>query len=325
MRIKGRSSAIPLLFLAGMLPTAIHAQPVSRPGEPLIDVSSPIAAPVIHRTEIDAAIRARDWQSAERLLAHEIGRRPRSRELLVLLARIFLLDGRPLNAAVALKKAEAIRPLDDELRFTLALAYIRLGRGEWARPELERLAESEPANALYPYWIGRLDYDAARYIAAIARFNEALARDPQFLRAHDNLGLCYQALDEPDQAIAHYREAVRLNREAAVKSPWPPTNLAILLRQRGALDEAGSLFREALQDDANFAVAHNQLGVLLEQQGRTDEAVAALARAAALDPSYAEPYYVLARIYRRLGHPARADEALATFLRLSEARDQDRR
>ena len=322
MRIKSRCSAISLLLLAGILPSQLRAQQPSLAGEPLIEISSPIPASVVHRVEIDAAIRARDWEPAERLLADEIDRQPRSRDLLALLARIFLLDGKPLNAAVALKKAEAIRPLDDELRFTLALAYVRLGRGDWARPELERLVESDPAKAVYRYWVGRLDYDASKYVAAIARFNEALARDPQFLRAHDNLGLCYQALDEPDKAVEHFREAVRLNRHASAKSPWPPTNLAILLRQRGAPEEAGSLFREALQYDANFAIAHYQLGLLLEEQAQSDAAVAELARAAAIDPSYAEPHYVLARIYRRQGRALRADEALATFLRLREARDQ---
>jgi tetratricopeptide (TPR) repeat protein len=325
MRIDSRCSAISLLLLAGILPSNTRAQQASLPGEPLIDLSSPIPPSVVHRSEIDAAIRARNWEPAERLLAAEIDRQPRSRELLTLLARIFFLDGKPLNAAVALKKAEAIRPLDDKLRFTLALAYVRLGRGDWARPEFERLAQSDPANAVYRYWIGRLDYDAAKYIAAIARFTETLARDPKFFRAHDNLGLCYQAIDEPDKAVWHYREAVRQNRQASAKSPWPPTNLAILLRQRGELEEAGSLLREALRNDANFAVAHYHLGLLLEQQGRSDEAVAALTRATTIDPSYAEPHYALARIYRHLGRPARADEALATFLRLRESRDQDRR
>jgi len=283
-------------------------------------VPSTVEAP--RRMEIDAAIRARNWDRAERLLAEQIDRQPQSRELLALIARIFFLDGKPLNAAVALKKADAIAPLDRELRFTLVLAYIRLGRGDWARPELDQLVQSDPTSAEFRYWIGRLEYDAGRYSAAISRFNEALARDPQLMRAHDNLGLCYEALDRPDEAIAHYQEAIRLNRQARAKSPWPPTNLGILRRQRGELEEAGALFREALEYDKNFANAHYELGVLFDQQRRIDESIDELRRAAAIDSAYPEPYYVLARIYRRQGQAARADEALATFLRLRAARDQ---
>jgi tetratricopeptide (TPR) repeat protein len=274
------------------------------------------------RPQIDAAIRAKDWDRAERLLADEIGRQPRSRDLLVLIARVFFLDGKPLNTAVALKKAQGIEPLDRDLRFMLALAYVRLGQAEWARPELERLVQSDPKSAEYRYWLGRLDYDAGKYAAAITRFNETLARDSSFMKAHDNLGLCYEALDDPEQAVVHYREAIRLNRQAQTKSPWPPTNLGILLRQRGAADEAGELFREALQYDSNFANAHYELGVLLDQQGRAEAALAELTRAAAIDPAYPDPHYVLSRIFRRQGDAARADEALETFGRLRAARDR---
>jgi tetratricopeptide (TPR) repeat protein len=272
--------------------------------------------------EIDSALRERQWETAERLLADHIERHPGSRDLLVLIARVFVLDGKPLNAAVALKKADALAPLDEEQRFTLVLAYIRLGRGEWAQPELERLSRDAPQNAEYRYWLGRIDYDAGRYASAVSRFGEALARDPQLVRAHDNLGLCYEALDDPEMAITHYREAIRLNRAARSRSAWPPTNLGILLRQRGDTDEAAALFREALGYDNGFAKGHYELGVLLDQRRETTEAVAELERAASLDPTFAAPHYLLARLYRQQGQNARADEALATFFRLRSAREK---
>jgi tetratricopeptide (TPR) repeat protein len=268
----------------------------------------------------DAAIRARNWPEAEQRLAAALERDPRARDLLVLIARVFILDGKPLNAAVALKKADAIRPLEGDLRFALVLAYVRLGRADWAQPELERLMAADPGNAEYRYWLGRLAYDAGKYAAAITRFEEALARDPGLMRAHDNLGLCYEMLDDPAKAIEHYREAIRLNHQATTKSPWPSTNLGILLRQRGEQAEARALFEEALKYDPAFSKGHYELGVLFDQQGNTEDAVRELERAATLDASYPEPHYVLARIYRRQGNTARADEAMAAFLRLRDAR-----
>ncbi len=144
-------------------------------------------------------------------------------------------------------------------------------------------------------------------------------RDPGFSRAFDNLGLCYEALNQPDRAIVEYREAIRLNRQAAEKSAWPLLNLAILLRTRGEASEAERLLREALTYDAELAIGRYQLGVLLEESGRIDEAVRELGRAAAADPSYAAPHYALARIHRRQGRAAEATAALATFQRLNAA------
>lgn len=164
---------------------------------------SAIELPARYRgTEIERALQSRDWPRAEETLVAAIEQAPKAVDLLKLLGRVFLIDRKPLNAAVALKKAEAIEPLDAVSRFTLALAYVSLKRGDWARPELERLAASDPGNVTYQYWLGRLDYDAGQYAAAIRRYERVIAKDPSFLRAYDNLGLSYEALNQTDQAVA---------------------------------------------------------------------------------------------------------------------------
>ena len=139
------------------------------------------------------------------------------------------MKGRHLNAAIALKKAEALAPLDERSRFTLVMAYVVLGHRDWARPELATLVATAPRNPLYVYWTGRLDYDDGQYQAAIRGFERTLELDPRFAKAHDNLGLCHEALGQHDEAIRSYQEAIRLNREQAAPSPWPPLNLGLLL------------------------------------------------------------------------------------------------
>ena len=95
-------------------------------------------------------------------------------------------------------------------------------------------------------------------------------------------------------------------------------NLGILLKQRGEMQEAEALFREALEADPTFAPALYNLGTVLEQTERTQDAVQMLRRAAAADPSYAEPHFALSRIYRHQGRTAEADAALAMFQQLRQ-------
>lgn len=278
------------------------------------------------QSELERALAARDYARAERLLADAIERKPDSRDLLLQIASVFQMDRKPLNAAIALKKAEQLAPLDRHERLQLALAYIGMGRRDWARPELARLATDEPDDFLPQYWLARLDYDDGQYASAVRRLRQVVGAAPGFVRAHDNLGLSYEALHEPEEALPHYREAVRLNRlNEADPSAWPALNLGILLRTRGELDEAEALFREALRYDSDFAPGHYQLGAVLEERGRLDDAVQSLRKAAAADASYPEPHYALARIYRRLGDTSQADTALATFKRLREARPESKR
>ena len=326
------NAAFVLLFLAARVcPTGqeIKLQDIPPEGIGPSAALSPRAlesAPLdpARRASLEEAIRNRDFARAETLLVEEIERNPKSPALLTLLGGVFFLDGKYLNSAVAMKKAEALSPLDDRNRFTLALAYVILNHRDWARPELEKLARSDPRNALYPYWLARLAYDAMHFNAAVANGRKALELDPTFMKGYDNLGLCYEALGKYDEAIQTYQEAIRLNRQRRLSSPWPPLNLGTLLVKLGRLEEADASLRESLRYDPKFPQAHYQLGLLLEKQKKDGEALQELQEAAALDPSYPEPHYVLGRIYRKKGDTKNADAEWNTFQKLKKEKPRER-
>ena len=270
---------------------------------------------------IAEALRTGATDRAEALLLEAAEAEPRSAEVLRLLGGVFFVRGRPLNAAVAFKKAEALAPLDERSRFTLVMAYVALGRRGWARPELAKLVEAAPANPLYTYWTARLDYDDGQYAAAVKQLLRAIELDPRFMRAYDNLGLCYEALGRFDEAARSFEDAIRLNGEQKTRSPWPSLNLGLLLSRLDRLDEAEVRFRESLDCDSRFPQAHYQLGVTFEKKGRASQAIAELEEAARLDPAYAEPQYALARLYRRGGDGERAERALVRFQELKKEKE----
>ena len=274
------------------------------------------------RASIAHALATGAYDQAQALLLEEAKLNPGSPELLRLLGGVRFMHHEYLGAAIAFKKAEALAPLDERSRFTLAMSYVVLGHRDWARPELQKLVQSAPRNALYRYWTARLDYDDNLYAAAIDGLRQAVALDPRMVKGHDNLGLSYEALGQYDEAIRSYQEAVRLNREASPGSPWPPLNLGVLLARLDRRDEAEPLFRESVRIDPRFPQGHYQLGTALEKKGRADEAVNELEEAARLDASYAEPHYALARLYRRRGDAEKADRALERFLALRKEKGQ---
>ena len=308
---------LPLAFFAALL-VAQQPLPEARAELPDLSIGETPLAPVV-RAHIDQAVRAKDYLKAERILVHEIDRNPYSPKLLTFAAGVFFLDGKYLNAAIALKKADAVAPLDDQSRFTLAMSYVVMGHQDWARPELEKLIRKNADNPPYLYWLARLDYDAQQYTAAIEKLEKVIAIDSHFMKAYDNLGLCYEAAGRLDDAVKTYRQAVDLNRQAKPVSPWPPLNLGVLLVKLEQLDAAEEYLRDSLQADPKFPQAHYEFGMLLEKRGRYEEAVRELEQSAALDTSYAQPHYALARIYRRAGNGAKAAAELNEFESLKKA------
>src|SRR5215813_3185685 len=319
---------IVIIILGAFLSPSLSAQiPAPQQEESPIRVApsetSDLPLDPVRRLEFEKAMRERDYKRAETILVKEAEGDPkssRSAKLLEKAGGIFFLDGQYLNAAIAYKKADTIAPLDERNRFTMAMSYIKLSRPDWAKPELEKLSSLDPKNALYLYWLARLDYDAQQYNSAIAKLQKVIELDPHMMRAYDNLGLCYDYLGRYDEAIASYNRAVELNRLATRPSPWPHVNLAISLMAVDKPAEAESHLREAVKYDARLPQAHYQLGQALEKQGKYEEAIQSLKRAAALDATYPEPHYALGRIYQRQGKSEEAKKSVERFQQLKKTR-----
>jgi len=313
-----RVTALLVLFAAAA--TAQDVQELSPPSPANLLETLPVDAQ--RRSTLQEAIGKRQYAAAENLLAEEATKHPGSQALLVALANVLFLDGKQLNTAVVLKKAELLGPLDERSRFLLALSYISLGKKNLAIPELEKLEQSNPSNAVYPYWLSRLTYRKTDLQQALSYARKAVSLDPAFVKAHDQLGLCYAGLGQNAAAIRAYNDAIRLNREQSLHWPWPAMNLGTLYLRLERLDEAEAALRESLAVEPRFPVAHLRLGSVLEKKDRLDEAVRELKETAALDPTYPEPHYALARIFKRQQDTKSAQQELMLFENLRKVDKQ---
>lgn len=342
------------IVLLASLPLSCFAQRSVAPGQPpatpmedrglrsmggnapiLTPEQQPLSPPVIarlaacpltsnQRKRIADAIERHDYKTAETNLVAEIDRHPLSAELLNAAAGVFFVDGQFLNVAIALKKSDHIRPLSSDDRLTLALAYIALDRGEWARTELDRLIRENPNGATYLYWLARIDYDERRYSNAAATLKRAIDVNPVFTKAYDNLGLALEADGNFEAALKNYDTAVKLNQKAPKPSPWPPLNRGNLLSRLGRYDDAAASLKEALRYDLKSAQAHFRLGFVYDKQGEEAHAIAELREAAALDATYPDPLYTLGRIYYRQGDKQRAEDVFNAYRKLKNNQNAGR-
>ena len=146
---------------------------------------------------------------------------------------------------------------------------------------------------------------------AIGHYRKALKIEPDRLEAHNTLGNALAARGQADEAIAQYRQALEIKPNDVVAH----NNLGYALAGRGQLDEAIGHYRKALEIKPDDVVAHNNLGLALARRGRVDEAIFQYREALEIKPDYVKAYSNLGNALFRGGH---VDEAIAQYRRALE-------
>jgi tetratricopeptide (TPR) repeat protein len=261
-----------------------------------------------------AELRARQFGRVEESLASIKPENDEQRaELFALRGAVAFLDGNMAQAIAAFHESQKIRPVQEGDRFTLAMAFVRVGDDGEARSVLTSLAQEHPASALYRYWLGRLDYDELRYREAVENLEKALSLDPNSARFWDSLGLAWDMQGQMEEARQAFEKAVSLNRAQAQPSAWPPHNFGYLLLRLGETAAAEDALRESLRYDAKLARTHYYLARVLEKEGRDNEAVQDFQIAVGGDPTSTDACYSLALLYRKLHRDKEADAMFAEY------------
>jgi len=112
---------------------------------------------------------------------------------------------------------------------------------------------------------------------AIAEYREAIRLNPEYATAHNNLGNSLATKGELDEAIAEYLTALEINAElfeARANLAMAHNNRGNSLAQKGDLDGAIDEFHRALEINKNLFEAHANLGNALRLKGQLKEAIA---------------------------------------------------
>jgi serine/threonine-protein kinase len=116
-------------------------------------------------------------------------------------------------------------------------------------------------------------------------FREAIERDTKYPTAHHWYATnCLVPLRRFEEAA---RE-IRLAEESDPLSPAIQTSLGLVYYFAGRFEEAAAAFRQTLETDAGFALAHFFLGQTYLGMEQADDALAALGNASRLSPASAE-------------------------------------
>ncbi len=100
-------------------------------------------------------------------------------------------------------------------------------------------------------------------------YARAILNRPEYLEARLNLAGVLQKEGKGDEAMAQYREVLRLKSDH-----WQASyKLGIELARRGKYSEAEGHFAQVVQLRPDYASGHFNLGVVLAQEKRMEQAI----------------------------------------------------
>lgn len=152
-------------------------------------------------------------------------------------------------------------------------------------------------------------------------WRDTIKKNPAAWHRHYDLATILAWKGKLDEAITHYREALRLMPDYADGH----NNLGIALFRKGETTQAMQHFTEALKLKPNHSEAHYNLATLLAAQGRGDEARRHFSEHLEIRPDHADAHYNLGLVLGKAGEFEEASRHFAEALRIKPDHEEARR
>jgi tetratricopeptide (TPR) repeat protein len=152
-----------------------------------------------------------------------------------------------------------------------------------------------------------------KFEEAMAHLKNAVKLQPTYPEAHNNLGNALSGLNRSQESNISYKEAIRLNPDY----PEAHNNLAnSLSKKREDLEEAIFHYKKAIQLKPEFYEAHFNLGVTLNKWNDSDQAIGHLQEAIRLEPNLPESHLALGNILSQKKKFKPAIDHLETIIKM---------
>ncbi|MDB4910297.1 MAG: hypothetical protein JWO39_1120, partial [Gemmatimonadetes bacterium] len=170
------------------------------------------------------------------------------------------------------------------------VALHQQGQHAPAAESYRRALALDPAYAIAHNNLGVAQYHAGQSEAAVDSFRAALSSQPNFVKAWLNLALLLFRGKRMQLGLESYRQVLTVEPEQPVA--W--NGIGLVLAELKKFEDARNAFGRSIHARPNFAEAHYNLGFTLSNLGDFEGALRATKRALELDPYYTPQKFELA-------------------------------
>jgi Flp pilus assembly protein TadD len=250
------------------------------------------------------------FERAETVLKAYLAGHDASAPAMYLMGHLLQAKSQPKPSLEWFTKAAAISPPSSEDLRIVALDYVLLDDYADSVRWLNKSLEMDPRNSEAWYDLARSKMMQGDYYGAQAPMERALALKPRMVKAENNLGVIFEAINRPAEAAEAYRLAVEWQKADPHPSEQPLLNYGTLLIDEQRSGEAISLLQQAVAIAPDNVKCHEQLGRALDRHGESEKAIEQMQEAVRLSPNEPRLHYQLGLIYRRAGNVDKATAEL---------------
>jgi len=133
-------------------------------------------------------------------------------------------------------------------------------------------------------------------------YQKVLKIDPNYVNAHNNLGIIFQKLGKGQKAKDCLEKAIEINPNNADAY----NNLGNIFKSLGERQKAKDCYEKAITINPNYADAHNNLGIVFKELGERQKAKDCYEKAIEIDSNYVTAHKNLGVIFQEIGEYQKA-------------------
>jgi protein O-GlcNAc transferase len=208
-----------------------------------------------------------DWSKAADLFRHAVSDSPNFVPAHLALGEMLLRVGEFDGATTELKTALRLDPRSLGGHEGLGLIYLQQGKLDDGAEEFRRALAIKPGYPVAEKDLARTLARQHQWAEAVRLLRQILVVNPNSIEESSSLATALANLGDKAGAAAQFARARQLsNQELLLLRAQGDRNWGVSLRKEGRLQDAAAAFRRAIQDDASYGEAHDDLGEVLWMQ-----------------------------------------------------------
>jgi len=207
------------------------------------------------------------------------------------------------DQAAIIKKQKKVEALQQ-----LGMAHAAEGNLRKGIAKLLEAVKLEPDNAELNHQTAVVLRNLGEYKLSLKYFERALALQPKYPEARNNLGTLYLVMGKWDKAIACFKEAVS---DILYNTPqFAYNNMGYAYFKKGDYDKAIENYKRALKASPSYTLCYANLALAYEAKGEFNEAVVYYRKGILYFPKDAAAHLGLANVLLKQGKKKEAKEEL---------------